>query len=104
MRTITRNYNIFTYDELDEKAQERAVNDMIEVWMECEHHVPEDALEAYHKAWASAERMQTPWFWGSYIWEYGKEQVLAECRTAYYLANGEWWGYMDEEDVNENKI
>jgi len=102
MKTVIERIDVYTYDELEQDGKDKAINDLIEVWMECEPFIPLDAIDGYNRAWESAEQMQTPWFWGSYIWEYCEEQVLEECRSAYFLKNGKWYGYKDEVD-NENQ-
>lgn len=98
MKTITEQIDLYTYDELSPDAQSKAVNSLIESWEECEPIVPEKARDGYNRAWEFAERMQTPWFWGGYIWEYCEQQVLSECHSAYFLKDGKWYGYKEEED------
>ena len=96
MITVTEIVTLYTYDELSETAQNKAVDETINSWMECENLVPEDALEAFKNAGLHAERMLTPWFWGSYIWDYCKDFVLAECAKGYYQSDGEFYMWIDQ--------
>lgn len=96
MITITETKELFTFDELEHDAKDKAINEVINDWMESESFVPEDALELYNKAGVVSEQMQTPWFWGSYIWEYCEEFVLRECNSAYYLSTGKFYKWMEE--------
>ena len=41
-----------------------------------------------YKAWKKSEDMRTPWFLGSYIWEYAEKEVLELCRGNEYLKDG----------------
>jgi len=93
----TKTYEVFTFDELDQVAKDKAINDCIVTWMECEQLVPEDAIDGYTKAIVTSEHMQTPWFCGSYIWDYCKEQVEVECRRMWYCQNGEFDSWIEEE-------
>jgi len=67
----------YPYAELDEMAQEKAVNEHIDFLMETVSY--EDA-EEYHpnlkKAYDRAEEMQTPWFTGSYVNDFCKDDII----------------------------
>jgi hypothetical protein len=96
MKTITDVYNVFTYDELGDKAQMAVVNQTIQDWIECPDTMPYEAREDYYKAEKQANRMQTPWFFGEIIWEYCKGFVLNEAKQSYYLASGKWHSFIDD--------
>lgn len=93
----TKTYNVFTFDELSETARNRAIDDCIVTWMECESLVHPDAMDGYNKAIEVSERLQTPWFCGGYIWDYCQEQVESDCRQCWYLENGEFDSWIEEE-------
>jgi hypothetical protein len=92
---IKETITLYTFEELSEDAQNEAINETIEAWCECEAFVPDDAKEGFEKAIKDSERMQTPWFLGSYVWEYCQQQIKDECRTAYYWQNGKFYKWME---------
>lgn len=49
----------------------------------------EDMPEKMKKACLQAEKMLTPWFTGSYIWEYCREDILEELNLNEYEKDGE---------------
>jgi hypothetical protein len=88
METVTKTYQVYSFDELDEKAKEKAINCEIGFWVEVfdgdEENTPAPILKAFKKA----DAMQTPWFTGSYIWEYAEEIITDGCKQCKYLADG----------------
>lgn len=96
MITITETKELYLFSELEEHAKSVAINDTIEAWVECSGIVPNKALEGYNEAIRMSEEMLTPWFFGSYIWEYCKEYILAECNDGYYLKDGKFYIYISE--------
>lgn len=89
MRTITMRYNIYSFDELSLQAQNKAINDRINLWIE---HIPFDKIShnsKIYKVYKECEEMQTPWFLSEYILEQCKEQVLKELKELEFLADGE---------------
>lgn len=85
MKTITKQYQVFKFAELSEEAQEKAINDEINFHLETGlwEEIP-DMVKAVNKA----ERMQTPWFTGSYVWEYCKDIILNGLNDYEFLADG----------------
>lgn len=77
MKTITRKIKVYEYDELSGDSQDKAVTDYINFIIEV---IPYEEL---------SESMQTPWFVGSYIWEYAKDEILENVREYPYLKNGD---------------
>ncbi len=69
MRTI--HTKIYKFNELNEKAKERAILDQID--FECEI-MSEDS--PYLHIAQEMERMQTPWFLASEIWHKEKESII----------------------------
>lgn len=80
MRTITRNYEVYTFDELSEEAKEQAICDHVNFWCE----VGADHSEGFKKAVADAERMRTPWFLAGYVYDYCKDEIIAEIKLNDY--------------------
>jgi hypothetical protein len=88
MRKVNVTYQVYSFDELAKTVQDKVINDEIEAWREI-YQDEKDMPEGMMKAIQDADRMQTPWFTGSYIWDYCKDEVLACCKEYDYLASGE---------------
>lgn len=86
MRQVTKTYNVYDFSELNEKAQEKAIDHAVGFFIE--FYAYDDLSPAMQKAINKAERMKTPWFVGSYIWDYAKDEILAECNEYEYLEDG----------------
>ena len=76
---------IFTFDELSENGRETAINNFIKEIIETGFM---NDSEFYKKASEKAEQMRTPWFFGSYLWEYGEVYLLEELKRYYYDKHG----------------
>lgn len=88
MKTVVVSYPVYKFDELSETIQDKVVNDEITAWLEVyqeEDQMPEGMLKAIQHA----ERLQTPWFTGGYIWDYCKDEVLSCCKEYNYHVDGE---------------
>ena len=88
MKQIKKTYDVFTFDELDERGKERAINDEIDFYLEMDY----DA-NPFRDAIDKAEEMRTPWFCGSYIYDYHKDEILEGLRAngAHYLKDGSFF-------------
>jgi len=73
---------VYSFDELTEKAREVAINDHIEFMLETTEY--EQGSDNFKKAIQKAEDMQTPWFAGSYIYEYCLHEILADIEANEY--------------------
>lgn len=76
----TRTINVYSFDELNEKARNKAINDRINDMLEYESEDHYKNWPEFKKACDKAEQMQTPWFTGSYVWEYCKEGILSDLK------------------------
>lgn len=74
----------YEFNELSEEAQEKAITEHINFWMNVREYDGE-CPGNYEKAIDKAENMQTPWFLGSYIWEYCKDEIIEEIEINNYL-------------------
>ena len=86
MKEVTVTYKIYKFDELSEEAQLDAMEREITFWLEVMSY--EDMPVEMQKAIDKAEKMQTPWFVGEYIWEDCKEFILERCRQYDYTEDG----------------
>lgn len=83
MKEITKTYKIYEFDELSEEAKERAISDHIE--FEIEIYNPNNEFPSYiDEAVKEAERLQTPWFLGSIIYERNKEDIIEAIKANKY--------------------
>ena len=96
MITITVTIELFVFEELSEDSKNRAINDVINTWMEVPDFVPDDARAEYDRACNDAEKMQTPWFCGEYIWDYCKQWVVGQLGEYYFTKDGEFYKYIEE--------
>lgn len=87
MKTITKEFKIYSYDELSEEAKEKAINDEINFILKV---TPYEEMEGnLKKAIDKANAMQTPWFTAEYIWEYCTDDILEILKEYDFLENGE---------------
>jgi hypothetical protein len=83
MRTVRT--KVFKFDELSSEAKEKAINDHINFEIEV---MDENTCLIFDKAVKKSEQMQTPWFLGSYIFEYHKDIILESVRSFEFLKDG----------------
>ena len=85
MRTITIQKEVYKYNELPKDTQEKIINNYIEFLLDCDGWEEDSFI---NKAIVKADEMQTPWFVGSYVWEYGEAQVLNDVSEVEYFFDG----------------
>ncbi len=83
-KTVT--YTVYRFSELSKAAQDKAVSDEINFILEVTDYAK--LSSNMKRAVDKAEQMRTPWFTGSYIWDYAKEEVFASVRQNNYLKDG----------------
>jgi hypothetical protein len=85
MKTIKKEYTVYTFDELSNEAKDKAICDYIEFMLEV---VPyENGTDNYKKAIDKAENMRTPWFTDSYVYEYCKDEIIEDIKLNEYDFN-----------------
>jgi TorA maturation chaperone TorD len=82
MRTKITRTKLYIFNELPVKAQEKAINDHINFLLEVNQW--ETASDNFKKAVNKAEAMLTPWFTGSYVYEYCKDEILADLESNHF--------------------
>lgn len=82
--------SIFNFDELEEDIQESVIDSAIQFIIDTMdlEKLKNKKDSGLYKAWKKSEDMRTPWFLGSYIWEYAEKEVLELCRGNEYLKDG----------------
>lgn len=89
MKTVTTTTTVYNFNELSEKAKEKAIINHIEwiaeIGWENEEYRPSYIKEAIDKC----EEMKTPWFFGDYIYEFGKDSIELELQDSLFTEDGE---------------
>ena len=85
MRIKTTKTKVYGFEELSQKAKDKAINDHINFLMKVTQY--EEASDNYKKALDKAEATKTPWFAGEYIWEYCKDEILQSIEMNHYEFN-----------------
>lgn len=88
MRTLTVEVKLYKFNELSEKAKETAINNEIQFMLDVYDVESEYVSDEYKRAIKKADAMQTPWFAGAYIWEYCKDEVIANLMEYEFTDNG----------------
>lgn len=92
MRTIRT--KVYQFSELSEQAKQKIITQRIEDMMQWEHSDNYENWPEYKKAIDRAEEMQTPWFAGSYVWEYCGADIVAalnDCKESQYTKDGNFF-------------
>lgn len=86
MTKISVEFETYTFKELSDSSKEKAINDYINFIVE---FIPYNELsEDMRKAIDKAEAMHTPWFVGSYIYEYAKDEVIENLEHESFFIDG----------------
>ncbi len=98
MKTVTKTFNVYKFDELNTENQSKVINDTVNCFVEMSEaiHIPE-----IDKAIEHANNMQTPWFAGSYVWEECRQLIMEEINRFEYLENGEIFDTIKENNSIE---
>lgn len=86
-KIVTKQFEVFTFDELEDQARHRAINDEINFMVEFTNY--DQAGPEIKKAIDKAEQIQTPWFIGEYVFEYCKADILEALKGMSFLENGQ---------------
>ena len=82
MKTITRKYKVYEFDELSEDAKNKAIDDEINFYINA---IPyEDMSSDMKRAVDKSESMFTPWFVGSYLLDYCKNEIIESIKLNDY--------------------
>lgn len=92
MKTIIETKIAYSYNELSQTAKQNAVNNAINDMIEYEMSDHYENWPEFKKAIDKADQMKTPWFYGSYIWDYCKGSIVAdlEDRGEIFNVEGDW--------------
>ena len=82
MRTKITETKVYKFEELNQEAKDRAVNDMIQFMLDT--YDPEQCTKDFKRAVDKSEAMQTPWFAGSYVYEYCLPEIIETIKINEY--------------------
>lgn len=82
MRTIR--IKLYRFSELSKEAQDKAVNTRINNMIKYEYQDHYENWPEFKRAMDTAEDMKTPWFAGSYVWDYCKDIILEQLNDTYF--------------------
>lgn len=82
MRTYTIEKTVYKFEELSQEAKDTAINNEINFTLEMFDY--EQQSDGLKKAIDKAEAMQTPWFTGSYVYEYCLDEIIANIKLNDY--------------------
>ena len=93
MKTVTKTYKVYKFDELSDKAQEQAIIDeanrlAYSIDWSYEEFVPDYVQKALDKIYKSKEK-HIEWFLGEYIYEYGKDMIALQLEDYEFYESGE---------------
>lgn len=89
MFEITKKIKVYDFKELKEDIKEKVINEFINMIIEMTNFEELNKNSNLYKAYKECKELQTPWFLGSYIWEYDGKNILKMCKSYNYLENGE---------------
>lgn len=96
MKTITPAVELFTFEELNERAKNKAINNLLDFWLQDDGFVWDDALPAFKQAVAEADKMLTPWF--------AKEIIFRDCKDYIYMELDNWYFDCDGEEYGQIEL
>lgn len=83
---------VYNYNELSDEAKQKSLNNLIDWKIEMFNmyygtdYISEE--NNIYKAYKKTVEMDTPWFFGSYIYEYCKEELEEELNMYEYFEDG----------------
>ncbi len=87
MRTIE--LKVYKYKELDEIAQRKVENNIINDIINTTDFEKLDKHTKLYKAYKKSIDLRTPWFLAQYIWEECKDLILKYANVNEYFEDGE---------------
>lgn len=88
MKKIVKEFNIYKFNELKEESKDKVINNFIKELVEFTNFSKISKNSNLYKAYKQCEDLQTPWFIGSYIYDYCKKDILKEAKKYMYYENG----------------
>lgn len=89
MKIVTKEYEVYKYNELTDNGKNKAMSDYIESLIEIMPFEDLSHDSNFYKAYKECNRMGTPWFIGEYIYEYCKDELEKDLSDCDFLVDGE---------------
>ena len=86
MKTVIKTIEVYEFNELSESAKMEVINNHINFMLEVVEY--KDMSENMKLACDKAERMKTPWFSGSYIFDYCIDEIMESVNGYSFLSDG----------------
>lgn len=83
-KIIQLQIDVYEFDDLPENIQEKIIYNHIDVWINTRNYNTKQKGR-YEKAIDKSEEMNTPWFVASYVYDYCKDEIIAEIKDNKYL-------------------
>ena len=81
--------NIYKFKELKEEIQEKVICNYIDELIATTDFEEISKNSNMYKAYKKAEKMQTPWFIGQYIWQFCEDRILKDLNKLEFEKDGE---------------
>ena len=89
MKTITKTIEVYEFNELSEEAKDKAIKEHVDYLIDIDWNYEEYIPGYVQEAMERSEEMETPWFFGQYIYQYGQEYIVQELQDHDFLITGE---------------
>ena len=86
MKTITKTIEVYEFNELSESAKMEVINEHINFLLEVTDY--NDMSDNMKKACLKAANMKTPWFTGSYVFDYCIDEIMESVNGYSFLSDG----------------
>ena len=87
MNIITKTYNVYGFNELSDDVKSKVMNEYLKFILEVTSY--DEMSIGMKKAIDRANSMHTPWFTGSYVYEYCSDELMESVNQYEYLENGD---------------
>jgi len=85
IQAINKSFKLSAYEfkDLSEQAKNKVFDEYITFWLEVTPY--EEMNGNFKKAVDRANQLQTPWFTGSYVYDFCKDEIIEEIELNHYL-------------------
>lgn len=97
MKKVLREFKVYSFDELNDEVKGNVICEYIDFLVQTTDFDSISKNSNLYKAYKKANEMQTPWFLGSYIWDFCEDKIMKDIKQCDYLESGEVF-YIGEND------
>ena len=91
MRIVNKEIEVYKFNELSEEIQNKIIEEEIEVMLDTTDYSKLSHNSNLYKAIKECEKMQTPWFITSYVYDYCGEKILKHLNKLEFTKNGNYF-------------